>query len=99
MAVSTVVVETQIPKDVFLTLQAHGVTKGGMAIQSQRLLALRYYQDRVLSLGKAAQLAEMGRWEFINFLSDNNVPVIDYTDEELAAEFAAVDELEELLNQ
>lgn len=96
---STVAVETQIPKGVFLTLQAHGVTKDSMAIQSQRLLALRYYQDRLLSLGKAAQLAAMRRWEFIDFLSDNNVPVIDYTDEELAAEFIAVDELEALLDR
>lgn len=36
----------------------------------------------------------MSRWAFIDFLSDNDVPVIDFSDEELEAEFAAVDELE-----
>jgi hypothetical protein len=36
----------------------------------------------------------MSQWQFIEFLSDNDVPVIDYQDEELEAEFAAVDALE-----
>jgi hypothetical protein len=37
--------------------------------------------------------------EFIDLLSDNQVPVIDYSDDELATEFAAVDRLEAELSE
>lgn len=99
MAVRMIVVETPVPEDIYLTLQASGLFREILAERSRRLLALRFYQDRILSLGKAARLAAMSRWEFIDFLSENNVPVIDYSGEELASEFAAVGQLEAELRQ
>lgn len=94
MAYQVITIETQIPADVYKTLQAHGVFRSALVEQSQQLLALRFYQKRVLSLGKAALLAGMSRWQFIEYLSENEVPVIDFTEDELAAEFAAVDQLQ-----
>lgn len=94
MTSRTIVLETQVPEDVYLTLRARGLFREALAEASRRLLALRYYHDRILSLGKAARLAGMSRWAFIDFLSDSDVPVIDFSDEELEAEFTAVDELE-----
>lgn len=88
-----VALETQIPEDIFKTLQARGLHKTVLAERSRQLLAARFYQERVLSLGKAARMAGMGRWDFIEFLSTNDVPVIDYNEDELTAEFAAVDQL------
>jgi predicted HTH domain antitoxin len=99
MAVRMIVLETQVPEDIYLTLQAYGLFKEALVEQSRRLLALHFYQDRVLSLGKAARLAGLSRWEFIDYLSDNSVPVIDYSDEELATEFRAVDQLETKLRE
>jgi predicted HTH domain antitoxin len=99
MAVPMIVVETPVPEDIYKTLQALGLFRETLAERSRRLLALRFYQDRTLSLGKAARLAGLSRWDFIEFLADNNVPVIDYSDEELATEFAAVDQLEAELRQ
>ena len=99
MTTQTVTVETQIPEDIYLTLQANGLFREVLAEQSRHLLALRFYQERILSLGKAARLAGLNRWEFIDFLSLNNVPVIDYSKEELATELAAVDELTAELDQ
>lgn len=94
MMAQTIVLETHVPEDVYRTLRARGLFREALAEESRRLLALRYYQDRVLSLGKAARLAGMSQWQFIEFLSESDVPVIDYTDEELQAEFSAVDSLE-----
>ena len=88
-----VALETQIPEDIFKTLQARGLYKAVLAERSRQLLATRFYQERVLSLGKAARMAGMGRWDFIEFLSENQIPVLDYSEEELAAEFAAVEQL------
>jgi len=87
-----VALETQIPEDIFLTLQARGLFKTVLAERSRQLLAIRFYQERVLSLGKAARLAGMGLWDFVEFLSTNRIPVIDHSEEELAVEFAAVDQ-------
>lgn len=93
MTGQVVTVETRIPSDVYKTLRAHGLQRDALAERSQQLLALRFYRDRVLSLGKAARLAGMRYWEFIEFLSDNQVPVIDLSEEELAAELASAEDL------
>ena len=86
-------IETEVPEDIFLTLQASGLFKNNLAEQSRRLLGLRFFQDRILSLAKAARLAGMNLWKFLDFLAENDTPVINYSDEELAAEFEAVDRL------
>ena len=93
MKSQTIVLETQVPEDVYLTLRARGLFREALAEESRRLLAIRYFQDRVLSLGKAARLAGLTRWQFIELLSDSGVAVIDYSDEELETEFGAVDEI------
>jgi len=85
--------ETQIPEDIFKLLQARGLYKDALAERSRQLLAVRFYQDRILSFGKAARMAGMGQWDFVEFLSDHNVPIIDYRDDELESEFDAVDQL------
>ena len=93
MKSQTIVLETEVPEDVYLTLRARGLFREALAEESRRLLAIRYFQDRVLSLGKAARLAGLTRWQFIELLSDSGVAVIDYSDEELETEFGAVDEI------
>lgn len=98
MTASTVLIETQIPTDVYMTLQAKGLFRKTLADKAQRLLALQLYEDRSLSLGKAARLAGMSYWNFLDFLSENEVAVINFGDEELAAEIAAVEQLQEALN-
>lgn len=97
MAGSTVLIETQIPTDVYMTLQAKGLFRKTLAEKAQRLLAMRLYEDRALSLGKAARLAGMGYWDFLDFLGENGVAIINFGDEELAAEIAAVEQLQQAL--
>jgi predicted HTH domain antitoxin len=80
-------------------LQASGLFREGLAQKSRHLLAVYCYQQRLLSLGKAARLAELNRWDFIDLLAEQNVPVLNYSDDELAAEFAAVDQLDQALDE
>lgn len=93
MSAQTVMLETPIPEDIWRTLQAAGVFREELARDARQLLAMRFYHKRLLSLGQAARLAGLERWRFIELLSENQVPVIDYSDAELAAEFATVDRL------
>ncbi len=94
-----VTLETKVPEDIFLTLQASGLFKETLIEKSQQLLAMRLYQERSLSFGKAARMAGVSHWEFIDLLSDNNIPVIDYSSDELAAEFESVERLKKELEK
>ena len=93
MDAQAVYVETTIPEDVYLTLKTHGLAKAALGLRAGELLAVRFYQDQVLSLGKAARLAGMDRWRFIDLLGKHQVPVIDMDEDGFAEEMAAVADL------
>ena len=94
MKTPTITIETQVPEDVYETLQARGVFREQLSERALELLAMRFYKERALSLGQAARLAGRSRWMFTELLSTNGIPVIDYTDEELEAEFDAAARLD-----
>lgn len=49
-------------------------------------LAIYLYLKKEISLGKAAELSETPKREFLEMLSRLGVPVIDYSEEELEEE-------------
>jgi predicted HTH domain antitoxin len=53
-------------------------------------LAIRLYQEDVLSLGQASRIAGLPEEEFIERLGTAGVPVARYPVEELAGEMAAL---------
>lgn len=63
----------------------------------QRQAAIRYYKTRRLSLGKAAELAGMSRFEFIDYLRFNHETIFDYTEDELAETHDDAAQLEDIL--
>jgi len=73
-------VTIRIPYDILLNLRKSLVET---AADIRRQAAIRYYQTRALSLGKAAELAGMSRFEFIDYLRFNGEAIFDYTDAEL----------------
>lgn len=89
--------ETAIPEDVYSTLRMQGIFREKLAERTQQLLAMRFFQERLLLLGQATRLAGMNRWQFIELLGENDVPVLAFNDEELADEFAAVRQLAQQL--
>ncbi len=94
MSERTVTFEITVPEDVYTILRAYGMRREALAERSRRLLALQFYRDRMLSLEQAARLAGMGYWEFIEFLSEHDTPVLDYDEEELEAELVAMGALQ-----
>ncbi len=85
----------EIPEDAYLALSASGYSKEKIARDAKELLAGRLFKIGTLSLGKAAELAEMSLGRFIDFLNTLEIPVISYDDEELSDEFKTVKELTE----
>ena len=88
-----------LPEQLYLSLSASGLTKERIANESRKLLALKCFRDKVLSLGRSAELSGLSKWDFIEYLSDNNVPVVDYEEEELTREFETVERLGERLKK
>jgi predicted HTH domain antitoxin len=90
-------VETTIPEDVYLTLKDHGLAREELGTRARQLLAIRFFQEHLLSLGKAARLAGLDRWRFIDLLGEHKVPVVDLDEEEFAGELESVDAISQSL--
>ena len=82
-----------LPEELYLSLSASGLTKERIANESRKLLALKYFKDKILSLGRAAELAGLSKWDFIEYLGDNKVPVVNYDEDEITREFEIVNKL------
>jgi len=74
-------------------LSSHGLSKEAISREAKKLLALKCYKDRVLSLGKSAEFSGLPLWGFIEFLVENDLPVVDYDDEQLKYELSSVEEI------
>lgn len=56
-------------------------------------LAIKLFDENVLSTGQAAKLAGLPLAEFLRICSEQGVPVVRYEPKEIEEEFKAVDEL------
>jgi len=86
-----------LSEELYLSLSASGLTKEKIAGESRKLLALKSFKEKVLSLGRASELSGLSKWDFIEYLSDNCVPVVDYDQDEMKREFETADNLSERL--
>jgi len=73
-------IKIRLPYEILMNLHK-SITETAEDMKQQA--AIRYYKKRILSLGKAAELAGMNRFEFIDCLRFSNETVFEYTDEEL----------------
>ena len=85
----------EIPEDAYLALSSSGYTKKRISWEAKSLFAAHLFERGVLSLGKAAELAEFNLGAFIRFLDELGISVIDYDDDELKAEFESVRKIKE----
>lgn len=67
----------EIPQDIMENLTARELIR-----EVKCYLAVKYYQEEALTIGKAAELAGMNRMEFELFLARNQIPIclLDYDD-------------------
>lgn len=82
-----------------LSLSASGLTKERIDSESRKLLALKCFRERVLSLGRAAELSGLSKWDFIEYLSESDVPVVDYDQDEISRELETAEKLTERLKK
>lgn len=80
--------EVPVSSDLFLAL---GPSRARAVEQVKEFSVLGLYQERRVSAGKAAELLGLTKAEFVRLLAHKGHPYLDYTVEELAGEFEAVE--------
>ncbi|MCW7071769.1 MAG: UPF0175 family protein [Methanophagales archaeon] len=78
---ATETIDVKIPKELLL-----GMEKEKLVEEIKIFIAMRLYELKVLSLGKASELAGKNKDEFIETLSKHGIDVLRYSKEELNEE-------------
>jgi predicted HTH domain antitoxin len=95
----TVQAVIDLPEELYLSLSVSGLTKEKIASESRKLLALKCFKEKVLSLGRSAELSNLSKWDFIVYLNENDVPVVDYDQDELLKEFKTAETIRKRLKK
>ena len=80
----------EVPQDLLASLKVGAKTLGQ---QIRMLAAVAYFQEKKLSLGKAAQLAGMNRLAFMDILAEQGLVIFDYDETELTVELEGIKQL------
>ena len=80
---TTVTVDLELPRDVLATMD---VSEPGLPQRVKQLLALELLREGRISSGKAAELAGMTKYAFVQLLAEHGVPYFTETAEELHAQ-------------
>jgi predicted HTH domain antitoxin len=78
---ATETIEVKIPKELLI-----GIEEEKLVEDIKLSMAMRLYEMKVLSLGKAAELAGKNKEEFMETLSEQGIDVIRYSKEDLDEE-------------
>jgi predicted HTH domain antitoxin len=73
----------EIPDGVLTALNEE---PGELSAQVRELAAIQLFKAHKLSIGKAAELAGMNKYAFIQELAKNGIPAVDYDPAELQQE-------------
>jgi predicted HTH domain antitoxin len=82
-----------VPEDILASLKM-GVKR--LEFDMRKSLALRYFKNKRLSHGKAAVLAGMNRFEFMDYLASEGVVLFDYDESIVTEELNGIKKLGEL---
>jgi len=74
-------IELEIPEDIAFSLDKEGKSED-IAKETKRAIAVNMFQRKVISLGKASELAGMSRTEFVRLLKEYNIPAYEYREKD-----------------
>jgi predicted HTH domain antitoxin len=80
----------EVSQDILTALKVNAAD----LLETMRLLtAIAYFQEKKLSLGKAAELAGMKRLDFMGILSQKGIVIFDYDESDLNIELSGITQL------
>jgi len=74
-------------------LNALDVQESQLAAQILETLVLDLYRQQRISSGKCGEILGIGKWDFIQLLSQRNIAYFNETPDELSEQLAAVESL------
>ena len=80
-----------VPSELSTPLSISGYNREKLTKEAKRLLAISLFERNILSLGQAAKLAELHLWDFIHLLSQHEIPIAEYDDEEIQQELKMIE--------
>lgn len=76
-----------ISEDVYSTLEIGGYTKAKLEKNAKQNLAISLFSEGTLSFGKAAELAGMTKWKFMDLLREKKIPFYEPAEDEISEEY------------
>lgn len=89
----TETIEMEVPSDVLAALK---IGRQDFSHYMRLAAAIAYFQEKKLSLGKAAQLAGYNRLDFLDILAQRGLVVFDYDESFVDAELQGVAHLAQI---
>lgn len=87
---STETITLEVSQDVLAALK---MGANDLGEQLRLLAAIAFFQNKQLSLGKAAELAGLNRLAFIDLLAQKGIVAFDYDESALQTDLAGIAEL------
>jgi predicted HTH domain antitoxin len=87
---NTEMISFEVSQDVLAALKIGSVE---LLYRMRLLTAIAYFQEKKLSLGKAAELAGMNRLDFMDILSQKGIVIFDYDESDLNTELSGITQL------
>ena len=91
----TVKVEMHFAPDVLVAMQMIGLHGDRLEQEMKKATAIGLFRKGLLSIGKAAELADMCLADFMDLLVAHDVPVVEYTLEDYEKDIKAFERLEQ----
>lgn len=88
-------VEISFSPEVFVAMRMIGLEGEDLAREMKRVMAVDLFKRGLLSIGKAAELAEMCLADFMDLLVRNEVAVAEYTLEDFRQDMEALKGLDQ----
>lgn len=87
------VVQVDLPPEVAVAMRMIGLEGDNLAREMRKATAIDLYAAKLLSIGKAAELADLSLAEFMDLLVSRGIAVAEYTAGDLAQDLTALAEL------
>jgi predicted HTH domain antitoxin len=86
-------VKISLPPEVSVAMRMIGLEGDKLAMAMRRATAIDLFRAGLLSIGKAAELADMGLSDFMDLLVRNGVAIAEYSAEDLRKDLIAFERL------
>lgn len=89
-----ITVKVDFSPEVFVAMKMIGLEGESLAREMKRVTAIDLFKRGLLSIGKAAELAETCLADFMDLLVKSGVPIAEYTVEDLREDAEAFERLD-----